>query len=282
MSRAVSTVVDVAFCLLLLSAAVVVLVTAAPPVDGGDAEPSETAASMATATTAVEYESGAGAELTRRGTLAELLAAAAVANATVDGEGPVGQESFVGAVQSAVAAELDETVPGNRIDTARRTQVRAVWRPQRGSGLRGHVVVGDQPPADADIETATLAIPIGNDATGTREVRERNSSDKGEGGDHRQSPGVRANRTLAVLVPRSAERPLSVRRPAPQAVARFDQLQTDLLNPSARVDSATNHDLAEERLHGALERRYRRADRTDNPGSIRIGVVEIVVRRWTV
>jgi hypothetical protein len=159
-ARGISTVLDVTLFLLLVSAAALSLATAGvdqggdPAAADGDAATVET---LGTATATVHYdlgvESRTGASITRvrHGTLAELLAEAAVASVAVDGVviSPYA-DGFTGAVADAVSPTLDG-----------RTQVVATWAPYPGSRLRGRVAVGPAPPPDATVHAATLTIDSG-------------------------------------------------------------------------------------------------------------------------
>ncbi|WP_380675485.1 DUF7284 family protein [Salinigranum sp. GCM10025319] len=158
--RGVSTVLDVTLFVLLVSAAVLSVVTAGggptddPAAVGRDEATVET---LATATTTVHYEigveNGTDDPITRvgHGTLAELLAEAALANVTVDG---TRVSPYAGGFTTAVADAVRPVLDG-------RTQVAATWTPYPGSSLRGRVAVGPAPPADATVHAATLAIDSG-------------------------------------------------------------------------------------------------------------------------
>lgn len=162
--RAISTVVDVTVCLLLLSGAVVALtlpVAEQPP----DRDVDEIATVVGTATTNVSYQL-AGEQLTpaatdataalaygerhRDGTVAGLLARAAITNATLDGDRLVPEASDY---RDAVREKTRAVIPA-------RVSVTARWEPYPNANLSGVVTVGDTPPATADIQTATLSVPV--------------------------------------------------------------------------------------------------------------------------
>lgn len=156
-NRAVSTVLDVGLCLLLVSAAVGVLYAAptGSSDDGGDVAASG-ATTLATSTATVEYTPTAGdASSIDRGTVASLLARAALANATVDGASLTSDDAYVDAVRARTRRAL-AGVSGDA-----RVRASAHWRPLPGSGLRSRVAVGPRPPPDADVHAATLAVPVG-------------------------------------------------------------------------------------------------------------------------
>lgn len=169
--RGVSTVIDVALCLVLVGAAVATVTSVQPPDPAGSGDvPGETAATLATSTATVTYSlsaaaaeasddafdrtDGPGFERTKHGTLAALLAGAALANLSWQGEtlDPAGP-ALVEAVRAAVAPVLD----GPDWDG----QVVARWTPYPGASLAGVVTVGDAPPPDVDVHTATLAVRSG-------------------------------------------------------------------------------------------------------------------------
>jgi hypothetical protein len=158
-NRGVSTVVDVALFLLLVSAAVLSVATAGGHerdvvTTGSDEATVET---LATSTATVRYDLGRDrrtnetVERVRHGSLAGLLAEAAVASVTVDGTriSPYA-EGFVAAVGEAAHPALDG-----------RTQITATWAPYPGSHLRGCVTVGPSPPSDARVHAATLTVDSG-------------------------------------------------------------------------------------------------------------------------
>jgi len=148
--RAVSTVVDVAVCLLLVGAAALTL-TGAPIAepDPATGRAEELASTLAGSTGTVVY-ADAGRERTARGTLAGLLAAAAVTNRT-----PATGDGFRQAVANATRPAL-----GAR---EWRGQVTATWRPYEGADPGGTVVVGPTPPPGVDVHAATTGVPSGLD-----------------------------------------------------------------------------------------------------------------------
>lgn len=148
--RAVSTVLDVAVFLLLVSAAVGTLVLADPP-EQRDSRADETAEIVASSTLSIEYDL-AGETRHAHGTIAELLARAAVANATVEGT-PV--SSMEGRFSATVTKETSA-----RLAAPNRTQIVARWAPYRGGPLQGRIVVGQAPPDGLDVHSATVAVSV--------------------------------------------------------------------------------------------------------------------------
>lgn len=169
-TRGVSTVVDVALCLVLVSAAVVTL-GALLNADERSQEPdtaAQTAELLGATTLSVEYSTRQLAhadefddgpidtqrayDRTEYGPAAGLLASAAIANAEVDGThlnraGPEYESAVEGGLLDALT-ETDENV-----------YVTAVWQPYDGSSIRGVATAGREPPADADVSSATLTVP---------------------------------------------------------------------------------------------------------------------------
>lgn len=160
--RAVSTVLDAALFMLLVAAAIGLLY-AVP--DGGDAGGSDRTVAPATATTlatsiqTVEYAPGPagdrGPERDARGTTAELLATATVAEARLDGDRLVAAPNYTAAVREAATATL------GRLGHDLEGQFRTRWTAMEGADLEGGLVVGPAPPADADVHAATLDVPLG-------------------------------------------------------------------------------------------------------------------------
>ena len=158
--RGISTVFDVTLFLLLVSAAVLSVVTAGGSVAGDPGtvgRDEATVETIATTTATVRYDLGVDRRTNdtvsrvTHGTLAELLAEAALVSLAVDDDrvSPYAG-GFVAAVGDAVRPALDG-----------RTQVVATWSPYPGSSLRGHVRVGPTPPADATVHAATLTVDSG-------------------------------------------------------------------------------------------------------------------------
>lgn len=172
--RGVSTVLDVALCLVLVSAAVLTVAGVhAPRPDPAARAAGETAAALASTTATVNYSlsgaaetadaefprtDGQGFERTAHGTLGSLLAEAALANLSLDAHRVTDTGgAFAAAVRDAIAPLL--------VGTGWRGQVVARWTPYEGSDLRGAVRAGAEPPPDADVHTATLSVPSGMAAT---------------------------------------------------------------------------------------------------------------------
>jgi hypothetical protein len=282
--RGISTVPDVALFLLLVSAAVATLTVPGSSPPAVDVDGAATTLGTATATVdypvrlTVEHPNGSTTLLTddRRanGTLANLLAAAAVANASFAGEysPPDGHRGYDRTVENRTAAVLD--------GFADRLQVTAIWRPYRGADLRGSMRVGPSPPP-TDVRVATVDVPGPGPA-----VRETARSAASGGFDTVAT--VVASATVRALYPRDRmrlaiqggglARGLAVRRYRRLA----DQLGTDL----APVLSSGLVRRANAELTAELADRFRRdmSRRFESPAAaartVAVGHVRIVVRGW--
>jgi hypothetical protein len=287
--RAVSTLVDAAAFLLLVSAAVgtLTLPAVAPeraPAAGASAERLATVTanphySLAPGARAandslVAFEHTEGPEFDRvaHGSVASLLADAAVGNVTFDGRGLTHTgDGFERAVRTAA-----------RDATARRVRVRAVWTPYPGAPVRGVVTAGPRRPPDARVGVTTFAVDSGLPAT-RRRARDAARADGYEG-----VARVVARATVRGLFP-PGEMRLALRGDYPvSALARYRYLRAGgLLDADVRgpVDE-TEPARANERLSRALAPRIERdlRERFETPAAaarvVRVGEVRIVVRRW--
>lgn len=149
-ARAVSTVLDVCLCVLLVGAAVLTLVSAtAPEPDPAAGRAEEVATTLAGATATVSYASGDEVR-TAHGTLAGLLADAAVSNRT-----PSSGRGLRDAVGNATRPAL--------VGRGWRAEVVATWRPYEGAEEVSRIRVGGRPPAGVDVHAATMIVPSGVD-----------------------------------------------------------------------------------------------------------------------
>lgn len=203
-TRGVSTAIDVALALLLVSASVVVVVTfynpTAPP-----AKPvaSEQTAEMLSATTLrVDYTLdpvrndddysrssgvindlvGSGsfddAELRRtaHGPVTDLLASAAVTNATVQAN-LGGEDRRI----SLAAENFTDQMEGDIRDILTRSEsqahVVAIWRPYEGSALQGRAEAGPTPPGGEDVSLVRMTVNSRMPAISDGEIRSRYRSE---------------------------------------------------------------------------------------------------------
>jgi len=166
--RATSTVLDVLLCLLLVSASAGVIVDGVPSDDRQTEAHAAAAATTLTATTAtVEYRldpaddppswvanPSARHRRTAHGTLASLLAEAALSRTTVRGHRV-----------STASREFERRVARITMSRLRRSGVRFAvdvrWTPYRGAPVNGSFHVGGHPPPQADVQATTFRVDSG-------------------------------------------------------------------------------------------------------------------------
>lgn len=259
MARGVSTVLDVAVCLLLVGAAVATLSVAPPAEEGGDRpEADRTAALLATATTSVPtYD-----DRLAHDTLAGHLATAAVADARFS-SARLQETSYPAAVRTETVTVTDE-----------RVYVTATWSVYPGSPLAGTVAAGDEPPSNAEVATTVIEVDSGIDAPT-------------DDGSFRALAADLATAYVGWLFP-PARTDVQLRdgRTASRTADRYRTaaaaLGTSVEGPIADSNvTRANEELAGEladRLAADLEGRYESS--SDAAEDVRVEHVEIVVRRW--
>jgi hypothetical protein len=272
-----STVLDGVLCLLLISGAVVTVTTATPREPTGPGRASDVSATLATATASVNYTLSPGTDesfdRTAHGTLAELLARAAVGRIAVDGRRLSHARDGLG---SAVARTVVGAIRENH------TRVTAVWRPSPESSIAGRIAVGARPPPDVPVHSATMTVPSGlpsrrddaREAARTRGI-EGVAAVVAHGVVDGLFPPTRT-RTAA-----GGSRPVSavVRHRYRRAEERFGVGQSATL-ANGDVDDAND------RLAAAVSDRVARDLRSANASArtaadgLRIGRVRITVRTW--
>ncbi|WP_135819828.1 DUF7284 family protein [Halostella litorea] len=275
--RGVSAVVDAALCLLLVTGAVATL--AYLPADPGPSRANaadETADALGASTERVNYTltvDGRELERSAQGTLAELLADAAVANATAWGR-PISPASaaYVDRATAAVAAAVAR--PNASV------AVRATWEPYPGSPVRGAVSAGDPPPQGADVHVATLRVPSGGPPGAAAEPT---------GDGYRSVARATATGVVATLFP-PATTALSLSDPAtaPLTAARYDRIDGALGTVAVGPGPGTRRDVARAngRLADALTEQFARDFEAgfESPhaaaSAVAVGEVRIVVRVW--
>lgn len=167
-------VLDAAIFLVLASAAVGALALPVHRPAAGSAD--DVATVVATSTAGVNYtlapagEAGdragsarAGEARTARGTLAQLLAAAAVRDVSIGGEELTAADD--GYERAVVAATANATRDGRPV------AVDAVWEPYPDAPVRGHVHAGPRPPSTADVWSVSLRVGSGFPAARARAGR---------------------------------------------------------------------------------------------------------------
>lgn len=257
MARGVSTVVDVAVCLLLVTAAVATLTVDAPdPSPDPTPDADEIVGVLATSTTAVHADGDRAAHRTAFGH----LAAAAVTNATV-GDDAVSASSYPSEVQTTVENDLDD-----------RTTVTATWEPYPNASLSGGLVVGERPPSDAAVGSTTATVDIGLESV-TGDSFERLSRSL-------------ADAVIEWLFPPSQLRPALVdARSAGETAERYRHV-------AAAVDASIEEELTDANPHALndelssalaskLEAELREDFDTPESAAEHVSTeVKIVVRRW--
>lgn len=290
--RGVSTVLDVVTCLLLVTAAVGVHVAGQSNQHetGGEHRAAAVADVLTTSTAQVDYSvrpestgehapeypdaSSVAYRRSAHGTLGELLAAAAVADARVDGQRVLPHAGF----QERVATATDERTAA----VGDRVRVVARWEPYRESSINGTVAVGPQPPPDADVEAAATSVSVAEQCPDSRVASK--ARQHGIGG---------LTRLLAECVvetwfpPAEMRAALGGQPPAPAiAEHRYRRLATaidaSLDGPVAAgdVEQANGRliDRLSNRLHADVRERYDRPERAAAASSV--DRVEITVRTW--
>jgi hypothetical protein len=269
--RAVSTVLDVTVFLLLVSAAVGTLVLADPP-EQTDSQADETAEIVATSTLSIEYDL-AGETRHAHGTIGELLARAAVANATFDDES-------LSSVERGFSEKV-EAKTSARLVTPNRTQIVARWVPYRGGPLQGRTVIGPEPPDGIDVHSATVTVSV---PIATSQKRAANRS--GDGYDA-------VARTVAVavadgLLPDNRVDASTFREsPATSATThRYEAFAEATGTGVSGLLKSGSVGTAHNRIVAGLERTFAAdmRDRFETPATaaeaVQTGTVRITVRRW--
>ncbi|UIP01162.1 hypothetical protein Hbl1158_07390 [Halobaculum sp. CBA1158] len=290
------SVLDVCLALLLVSAAAVTLVGADGQAtrtdalgDGSDlagetGSADDAVAVLATTTAAIEYDLGSGsttdpspaAARVAHGTLAEHLARVAVRSATLDG---TTLSPATADYRRGVRAAVNDAVGSN-------IAVRVRWRPVAGAGLAGDVRVGGDPPSDASVSAARIAVPVPG-ATASRPNVSTADASASTPDRHRERAAV----AVATLFP--PDRIAATARgddPGAAAVReRYRRADSALGTDALEAVERGSPRAANRRLAAALATRARDADdtggsaaagaatRTDDP----VGTVVIVVRAWS-
>lgn len=263
--RAVSTVLDVTVFLLLVGAAIATLTSPAPEPPASTAD--ETAEQLAVTTWNVteRHEARTGRPaLARRdaGTAATLLARAAFANLTLDGQRLAPTTSDY---RRAVRERLRRTVSW----APDRTHVTATWTPYPDAPLRGQTSAGPRPPRRATIGTATVRTP-GPVAPVTAQ----------ETPTYERLATKTSRAVLAVTVPGAEQR--ASRRIRPRERRRIgayaDALADVSQRPAERIDRAQLREALATRLETDMRSRFETPRAA--AAALETGTVRLVVREW--
>jgi hypothetical protein len=298
-----STVLDAAVCLLLVSAAALAVVApgqtgfdgggGGPPAErpGDRAARADHVASTLTGSTAsVNYSLATGAreangtavafprtsgpafERHDHGTLAGLLATAAVGDLTVR-QRPLTHthDGLVRVVRGAVEPALDG-----------RAHVVASWRPYPGAHLRGRVTVGQRPPPDSTVHAATVTLPSGLSSTRTAA---RAASEQGFDG---VAAAVARRLVTGLFPPRQGRFALRGDYPVSALVEhRYRRAgrryHVDLSAALERHDTTTANARLAAAMAPAVERDLRREYESPEVAAraVRTDQVSLVVRTWS-
>ncbi|WP_157969297.1 DUF7284 family protein [Haloplanus rubicundus] len=282
-----STVLDAVLCLLLISAAVVTVTTATPREPPEEGRAADVASTLTTTTTSVNYtltprgettavgvlDRSVRFDRTSHGTLAGLLARAAVARIEVDGERLwYARDGFGRAVGRSVRGVVQPN----------HTRITATWRPYPESSMEGRVVVGSRPPPDRPVHAAT--VEVSSAFPTTRESSRRAARSRGIDG----VADVVADGFVRGLFPATRTRTAAGGAPPSAALVRhrYRRVSTRLgvSRPPRLADGGVAD--ANERLESALSDRVARDLRSTNTSAttaaegVRLGRVRIVVRTW--
>ncbi|MBX0302411.1 DUF7284 family protein [Haloarcula salinisoli] len=288
MSRATSTVVDVTAFLLLVGAAVAVVVNGAAVEPVTTENPAaERTELLATSTASIEYTlavpgrppngtTNATATHTRtaHGTLAQLLAEAAMSHVSFEGN----RLSRAGA---GFERQVATTIRNRLHERGRRTAVWAHWEPYRGSPLDGTMRVGERPPPSADVDAATTT--VASPASVRNDQLQRVAKTSG----YRGVAGVVAGAVVdGLFPPQQAQLALDGDYPDERLMERrYRRMRALTRAGELSVESTSASDLNAE-LSAALTERFatdmqRRFDSPEAAAdAVRTGNVSITVRTW--
>lgn len=274
-----STVLDGVLCLLLISAAVVTVTTATPHEPAGAGRADDVASTLATTTATVNYTlaspgTGDGVSTsggrTAHGTLAELLARAAIARASVGGQQlSHARDGLVRRVEQTVGAAV----------RANHTRVTAAWRPYPGASIGGRVAVGATPPPNVPVHAATLTVPSG--------FPSRRASARSAAGVDGVADAVAAGIVEGLFPPTRTRIAAGSPPPTSRLVRRRYHRAERLFGvapPAVLADGGV--DATNDRLAGAVSERVARDLHSTNTsarrvaGRVRLDSVRIVVRTW--
>lgn len=286
MSRAISTVMDITVFLLLVGAAAAALlsgVAVQPPATGNPA--AEQAELLGSTTASVEYaltvpgeppswvtNATARHRRTAHGTLAELLAEAAMSNVTVDGV----RLSMAGSgFETAVANTTRSRLRGGASQHA----VRVRWEPYRGAPVNATTRVGDRPPPSTEVHAATLTVPSKVPSVQSAVAAET---------DYEGVATVVAGAVVTGLFPpEQAQLALDSDYPSDRLVTNRYQRMAALtgagdLAPASTASEELNADLTAalaETVEADMRSRFDSPE--DAADSVRTGTVTITVRTWS-
>lgn len=253
-----STVLDVALCLLLVGVAVGTL-TSAIPSEGDTMTVDSDPAAHAITTETAAIPSGEGE--TAHATLAEHLAQAVVLNARIDGER---------LTESPYPASVRRTVEER---TGNRVHVTARWEPYADSSLESEIEIGPAPPPTADTAATSVTVDSG--------MRSPTST----GSVESVAAAIAAAYVERLFPPERTRLRLVDPRTAPVTKDRYHRTARAVGTSVEWATDEASSSEANERLATRLAYRVEADLRAEygTVGSVpveRVGRVEIVVRRW--
>lgn len=259
MARGVSTVLDVAVCMMLVGAAVATLAMA-PPTDESSEQPDadRTASRLATVTAPV----GTPDHGTAHDTIAGHLATATLANATISSD-PLLKTTFPESVRNETANVTDG-----------RVFVTATWSTYPGSPLAGEVTVGSEPPSSAETATTVLEVDSGVARPKDGDSFEAIAADLAAAYLRWLFPPARTG--VSLRDGRTAQ--ATVERYRTNAEALDENVEDSIADAEVhRANAELAGELAD-RLQEDLQHRYESPSAAAD--DVTIDRVEIVVRRW--
>jgi hypothetical protein len=279
-----SAALDACLCLLLISAAAITVTSAPASSPDWETDRADAVAETLTAETAdVVYtlrpvpgsdgnpEANPEYDRLGHGTLASLLADAAIRTVRVDGNPLTGtNEGFAAAVRETVAQRLPD-----------RTRVVVRWEPYPGSHLGRTFAVGPTPPTNADVNAATVRAPSGvSSLEGARAAS--------AGGYHKLGRVVAESLVDGLLPPEKGRLALGDDAPVSGLVQyRYRRASEAYGVETADAIERGDTRAANDRITAAMADRVAEELRrgTENPGtaveSLELDTVEISVRTWS-
>lgn len=297
--RGISSVADATLFLLLVGGAITTLVGGTGAMFSASEQPTpsgnpaaEDATLLATTTATLNYSmapaasstegcvsfdpaEGPGFRRTAHGTLASLLADAALGNASIAGEelSQVG-DKFERTLSSAVRDRV-----GRR---GVRMSVEASWEPYPAAPIGGAIHIGDRPPRDADVHAATLETQ--SDVPASRERAQQAAREDG----YRGVAGVVADAVVRGLFPpRETRHALRGEYPVDALTTQRYCRAASILDARSPVIADGNVTESNDHLRTALARRFgdHLATQFDSPGAaaraVETDTVELTVRTWS-
>ncbi|WP_135302162.1 DUF7284 family protein [Haloarcula amylovorans] len=292
MSRATSTVLDVTLFLLLLGAAAVAVLGGVTDDPRATSNPAaEQAELLGTSTAHVSYaleppgpppdwtpNATARHQRTAHGTVAQLLADAAMSGITVEGR----RLSTAGTDFERTVGETTRARLSQRSESGRVSSVRVRWEPYRGTPVTATTRIGERPPPSADVRAATLRVP--SPMANVRGSANRAARTRGFGG----VAAVVARAVVDGLFPPSqAQLALRGDYPADRLMATRYRRMAALTGAGRMPVQAENATELNSRLAASLTDTFERDMRArfDSPRvaarTVETGTVRITVRTWS-